>query len=179
MRFRKSAAVAVGVVAAGVTMAAATPAVMASSQQVQTARSGRTCQTAMLKYALGAKRGTSSQRTQVVKLTNKGTSACTLRGFPGVNLIGTVKGKKNYSWPLVRESVRYSTVTLKPGGTAHFNLIYLPAAPGDGINITVTKIVITPPNDYRHAELSWHQSVLLQDGATHPGTYISPVMPGA
>ena len=114
MRFRKSAAVAVGVVAAGVTMAAAaTPAVMASSQQVQTARSGRTCQTAKLNYALGAKRGTSSERTQVVKLTNKGTSACTLRGFPGVNLIGTVKGKKNYSWPLVRESVRYSTVTLK------------------------------------------------------------------
>lgn len=114
MWFRTSMAVTAGVVAAGVTMAAAvTPAAMASSQQVQTAGSGHTCQTAKLGYALGVKRGTSSQRTQVVKLTSKGSSACTLRGFPGVNLIGTVKGKKNYSWSLVRESVRYSTVTLK------------------------------------------------------------------
>ena len=180
MWFRTSMAVTAGVVAAGVTMAAAaTPAAMASSHQVQTAGSGHTCQTTKLGYALGVKRGTPSQPTQVVKLANIGSSACTLRGFPGVNLIGTLKGKKNYSWSLARESVRYSTVTLKPGGTAHFNLIYLPAAPGDGINISVTTIVITPPNDDKHAELTWHQSVLLQDGATHPGTYISPVMPGA
>jgi len=43
----------------------------------------------------------------------------------------------------------------------------------------VDKLVITPPNDSTHAELTWHQPVLLQDGATHPGTYISPVLPGA
>jgi Protein of unknown function (DUF4232) len=178
MRFRTSMAVAVGVVAAGVTMAAA-PAAMASTQQVQAARSDRTCQTAKLSYALGGKSGTASQRTQVVKLTNRGSSACTLTGFPGVNLVGTVRGKKSYSWSLVRESVRYSTVTLRPGGTAHFNLIYLPFAPGDGTDIAVTTIVITPPNDFSHVELSWHQSVLLQDAATHPGTYISPVSPGA
>jgi len=178
MRFRTSTAVALGIAAAGVMVATATPAVMASAQEVHTASAGRTCQTAKLRFALGASRGTSSQRTQVVKLTNKGSSACTLRGFPGVNLIGTVKGKKNYSWSLVRQSLHYSTVTLKPGGTAHFNLIYLPAVQGDGININVTTIVITPPNDYKHAELTWRHSVLLQDGATHPGTYISPVMPG-
>ena len=57
-------------------------------------------------------------------------------------------------------------------------LIYLPAA-GDSTDIAVDKLVITPPNDLTHAELTWHQSVLLQDGATRPGTYISPVMPGA
>jgi hypothetical protein len=179
MRFRMSMVVAVGVIAAAVTMVAATPALMASAQQVHSTSSGRTCQTAKLRFALGASRGTSSQRTQVVKLTNKGSSACMLRGFPGVNLIGTVKDNKNYSWPLVRQSVHYSTVMLKPGGTAHFNLIYLPAVPGDGININVTTIVITPPNDCKHAELTWRHSVLLQDGATHPGTYISPVLPGA
>jgi hypothetical protein len=179
MRFRTSMAVAAGVAAAGVMVAAATPAVMASAQQVHTTSSGGTCQTAKLRFALGASRGPSGQRTQVVKLTNKGSSACTLRGFPGVNLIGAVKGKKNYTWSLVRQSVHYSTVTLKPGRTAHFNLIYLPAVPGDGININVTTIVITPPNDDKHAELTWRHSVLLQDGATHPGTYISPVMPGA
>jgi hypothetical protein len=177
MRFRMS--IAFGVIAAGVTMAAATPAATASAQQVHRASSGRTCQTAKLRFALGASRGPSGQRTQVVQLANKGSSTCVLRGFPGVDLIGTVKGNKNYSWSLVRQSVHYSTVALKPGGTAHFNLIYLPAVPGDGINISVTTIVITPPNDYKHTELTWRHSVLLQDGATHPGTYISPVMPGA
>jgi hypothetical protein len=179
MRFRRSMTIAASIAAAGAAVAAATPAAMASSHQAQSARSSRTCQTAKLNDTLGALRGTPAQRTQVVKLTNKGSSWCTLRGFPGVNLVGTVRGKKNYSWSLRREAVRYSTVTLKPGGTAHFNLIYLPAAPGDGINIAVTTIVITPPNDYRHAGLGWHRSVLLQDGATHPGTFISPVLPGA
>lgn len=176
MRFRTSVAVAVGVAAAGF---AATPAVMASAGQAHTTSIGRTCQTAKLRFALGARRGTPGQPTQVVNLTNKGSSACTLRGFPGVNLVGTVKSTEHYSWSLVRQSLHYSTVTLNPGGTAHFNLIYLPAVPGDGININVTTIVITPPNDYKHAELTWRHSVLLQDGATHPGTYISPVMPGA
>jgi hypothetical protein len=37
---------------------------------------------------------------------------------------------------------------------------------------------VTPPNDFTHASVSWNQSVLLQDGATHPGTYIKPVVPG-
>jgi hypothetical protein len=68
--------------------------------------------------------------------------------------------------PLVRQSARYSTVTLAPGRTAHFNLIYLTGVPGDGVNITVHKIVITPPGDRSHAVLSWNQSVLLQDAAT-------------
>ena len=112
-------------------------------------------------------------------LTNKGRSACTLSGFPGVDLVGVVNGQHNYRWPLERQVVRYSKVTLKPGGRAHFNLIYLPAAAGDSTDIAVDKLVITPPNDFTHAELTWHQSVLLQDGATHPGTYISPVLPGA
>jgi hypothetical protein len=182
MRFRTSTTMAVGIVAAGVAVAATTPAAMASPHPVHPARSSRTCQTAKLKYSLGTTRGTLSQRVQAVKLTNKGSSTCTLRGFPGVNLVGTLKvkkGKKNFSWSLVREAARYSTVTLGPGGTAHFDLIYLPADPGDGINIAATELVITPPNDYRHADLSWHRSVLLQDGATHPGTYISPVLPGA
>jgi hypothetical protein len=39
--------------------------------------------------------------------------------------------------------------------------------------------VITPPNDFTHAEVTWKQSVLLQDAATHPGTFITPVAPGA
>lgn len=42
----------------------------------------------------------------------------------------------------------------------------------------MTSLIITPPNDYTHAEVTWSQSVVLQDGATHPGTYITPVTAG-
>jgi hypothetical protein len=116
--------------------------------------------------------------TQEVVLTNKGSSACTLQGFPGVDLDGIANGQQNYTWPLVRQSATYALVTLQPGGAGHFNLTYLP---GDSANtdITVTKLIITPPNDYTQAELTWNQSVVLQDAATHPGTYISPLVAGS
>lgn len=179
MEFRTSMAVAASVAAAGVTMASAMPAAMASPQHVQPATHIRTCQVSKLRYSLGVRRGNPGQRIQVVKLTNKGRSTCSLRGYPGVDLIGTVPDKKDFRWSLARQKAHYWTVTLKPGRTAHFDLIYLPAEPGDGADIQVTKIEITPPNDCRHGTLRWHRSVLLQEGATHPGTYISPVWPGA
>jgi hypothetical protein len=39
-------------------------------------------------------------------------------------------------------------------------------------------MVITPPDDFTQAELTWDQSVILQDGATHPGTFTMPVVAG-
>ena len=147
----------------------------ASSQQAQAA-SG-TCQAAQLSYTLGALTGT-SQRTQVVDLTNQGSSACTLRGFPGVDLHGAANGQQDFTWSLVRQSASYSAVTLQPGQSGHFSLIYLPGT-SDSTDITVSKLVITPPNAYTQGELTWNQSVLLQDGATHPGTYITPVVAGS
>ena len=157
--------------------AASHPASPSSSQPAQAAGSA-TCQTANLSYALGTATGTSAQRTQVVTLTNKGSSACTLDGFPGVNLTGIANGQQNFTWSLVRQSVSYSVVTLQPGGTAHFGLIYLPGTSAS-TDITVNRLVMTPPNDYTQAELTWNQSVVLQDAATHPGTYITPVMAGS
>ena len=147
----------------------------ASSHQVQAA--GGTCQAAQLSYTLGAVTG-SSQRTQVVDLTNKGAAACTLQGFPGVDLHGAANGQPNFTWSLVRQSVPYSVVTLAPGQTGHFSLIYLPGTSAS-TDMTVSKLVITPPNAYTQGQLAWSQSVVLQDGATHPGTYITPVVAGS
>jgi hypothetical protein len=112
MRFGTSMAV---VASAALTLASCIPANASSS-------AGHTCQAARLSYALGSKSGSRGQITQVVNLTNKGPSACTLRGFPGVDLIGAAHGEKNYSWPLERQSARYSTVTLAPGKTAQTSL---------------------------------------------------------
>jgi Protein of unknown function (DUF4232) len=132
-----------------------------------------------LSFALGTKSGVAGQQTtQVVNLTNKGSSACTMSGFPGVDLVGTARGQQNYTWSLVRASVKYSKVTLKPGGVAHFDLVYLPGT-SDNTNITVDKLVVTPPNAFTQAHVTWNQSVLLQDEATRPGTFIEPVVAGA
>lgn len=154
---------------------AAHPASPAASQQARPA--GGTCQAAQLSYTLGALTGT-SQRTQVVDLTNKGSSACTLQGFPGVDLHGAANGQQDFTWSLVRQSAPYSAVTLAPGQTGHFSLIYLPGTSAS-TDITVSKLVITPPNAYTQGQLTWNQSVVLQDGATHPGTYITPVVAGS
>jgi hypothetical protein len=99
-------------------------------------------------------------------------------GFPGVNLSGSSQGVKDYQWPLRRASQSYSKVTLRPGGTAHFGLVYLPAESGN-IILQVTKVIITPPNEYTSTDVSWSKGIILQDGATHPGTFITPVVSGA
>ncbi|HEY1824321.1 MAG TPA: DUF4232 domain-containing protein [Trebonia sp.] len=159
---------------------ASTAAASASaSTSAQPAASTTACSASGLSFALGTKTGPAGQQTtQVVDLTNKGSSACVMDGFPGVDLVGAANGQQNYSWPLERSSAKYSQVTLPPGGTAHFDLTYLPAAAGDSSDITVAKIVLTPPNTFTQAQLTWSQKVLLQDGATHPGTYIGPVTAG-
>jgi hypothetical protein len=162
----------------------------AATQQSQAVAGNGVCQAANLSFTLGAKIAStaSTQPTQVVDLTNKGTSACSLEGFPGVNLVGVANGQQNYTWPLTRASASYASqsgqgiakVTLQPGGTAHFDLLYLPGTAGDGSTlISVSHLVITPPNDYGNGQLTWNQSIVLQDAATHPGTYIMPVVAGS
>jgi hypothetical protein len=198
MRLSTSTAAAIGVLAAGLAVAgcsssnstdasptaAATPTAgsattTAARASAEATTSIGTCKASDLSFTLGATSGSSSQKTQVVDLTSKGSGACTMRGFPGVDLVGTANGQKNYTWSLERSSAKYSQVTLQPGETAHFGLSYLPEAAGDSADIAVTKLVITPPNAYTHAEVTWSQRVLLQDGATRPGTYITPVVSGS
>jgi hypothetical protein len=208
MRIHPSVAAAAGLAAAGFVVAgcsahssspasspATTPAASSSATATSTAQAGAqptssssapagqaagatTCQAGQLSYALGDVTGTSAQRMQVVDLTNKGSSACTLQGFPGVDLNGLANGQQDYTWSLERQSVSYAAVTLRPGETGHFSLIYLPGNSASG-DMSVTKLVITPPNDYTQAEVTWNQSVVLQDGATHPGTYVTPVVLGS
>lgn len=208
MRFGNSTAAAVCVLAAGLAVGgceagsssgssggpALTPAANASSSPqagsassavasppgTQAGPARGTCQPGNLSFALGARTsGSRSQTTQTVDLTNRGSSACTLDGFPGVDLVGVARGQQNYRWPLARRSRRYSKVRLQPGGTAHFDVIYLPTTSGNINSITVTKMVITPPKDDTQAELAWGPFVQLQDGARHPGTYISPIVSGS
>jgi hypothetical protein len=122
-------------------------------------------------------------------MTNTGSSACTMQGDPGVDLIGDTKSQPNYAWTLVPSSAG-AKVTLQPGATAHFNLVYLSgdnASGGATENVmSVNRMVITAPDDPNknsdadiQGNLPWAHSVVFQDGATHPGTYVMPVATGS
>ena len=161
----------------------ATPAPAASGQAGTGGKGGGArCRTSRLRASLGSK-GTyqGANDLQVVDLTNTGPVPCTLYGFPGVNLVGTVGAHQGYQWPLRRSGIdRPVKVTLAPGGTAHFDLVYLAWGSGTaGQEISVDEIVLTPPDDRAQTRLTWKQAILLQDAATRPGTWIQPVRPGA
>jgi hypothetical protein len=133
------------------------------------------CHTSGLAVSFGAGDGTVSssddQQKLPVVLKNKGTGSCTLQGFPGVDLKGG-----GTTWSLTRSSATTKKVTLAPGAGAQFTITFLPWTEGSGTEFKATTLVITPPNETAQATLAWPGgSILLQDGATHPGTYVGPV----
>jgi hypothetical protein len=178
------------------TTATSSTAAAAATQSTPAGGSaGSTCQPGDLTASLGSTLGSATaptdasggnpalgqgQNDQLVELTNSGSTACTLDGFPGVNLEGAANGSSTYQWPLTRSSATYSSATLQPGGSAHFGIVYLPLGGGtSGQSIKVTTIIVTPPNDYSSKQLPWSKTLLLQDAATHPGTWITPVQAGS
>ncbi|MCL2729466.1 MAG: DUF4232 domain-containing protein [Actinomycetia bacterium] len=108
----------------------------------------------------------------IIAMTNHGSKTCTMKGYPGVDLTGG-----GQTWSLGRQtSVSPHLVTLRPGGKTSFTITYMPYSDGDGRKLDVKTIVITPPNETTSAKVAWEfQPVLLQDGATHPATYVGPV----
>jgi hypothetical protein len=140
-----------------------------------TGTSSTRCHTAGLAFSFGSGDGTVSssddQQKLAVVLKNKGSATCSLQGFPGVDLKAS-----SGSWSLARSSVTPKKVTLAPGGSATFTISFLPWTKDSGTEFKATSVVVTPPNETTSATLTWPGgSVLLQDGATHPGTYTGPV----
>ncbi|MBM9509668.1 DUF4232 domain-containing protein [Actinacidiphila acididurans] len=138
------------------------------------AGSGR-CHTADLSFAVAPGSGAQSVGSAggvIIKMTNNGAGTCTMKGYPGVDLVGGGR-----TWSLSRQtSVTPHAVTVAQGHSTSFTITYLPFAAGDGQELDVKTVVITPPNDTTSAKVAWDfQPVLLQDGATHPGTYVGPV----
>ncbi|MFE0648289.1 DUF4232 domain-containing protein [Streptomyces sp. NPDC059534] len=134
----------------------------------------RPCRTAGLGFAIAPGSGAQAvgeQGAVVVRLTNKSGAPCTLKGYPGVDLVGDT------TWSLPRQTSQTPRpVTLKPGATTTFTLTYQSYEEGSGVELTPKRIVVTPPGETHSTTLTWDfSSVLLQDGATHPGTYVGPV----
>ncbi|MGW4882121.1 DUF4232 domain-containing protein [Streptomyces sp. NPDC004262] len=129
------------------------------------------CQASGLGYSWADTGSGSGQKHAVVALTNKSGRTCTLYGFPGVDLVDGGR-----QWPLRRTDATPQRVTLASGAAARFTLTYLPSDAGDSTAFTPTTVVITAPDQRTSYDLPWHGGpVVLQDGATHPGTYVGPV----
>ncbi|MER6078210.1 DUF4232 domain-containing protein [Streptomyces sp. NPDC001833] len=131
------------------------------------------CQASQLGYSWADPgSGTGQQKHAVVALTNKSGHSCTMYGFPGVDLVNS--GQK---WSLQRTNATPKRVTLANGASTNFAITFLVPAQGDSsTTFTPTTVVVTAPNQRTSFDLSWHGgAVVLQDGATHPGTYIGPV----
>jgi hypothetical protein len=131
---------------------------------------------AKVKVALGEAKPVEGGKEQMklpLTMTNSGAAACLLRGYPGARL----QGQDSQAWDLMRsgdEVKDVKDVQLAPGGTTTAYLTYLPEK-GDNRWDVVT-LVVTPPNTDDSQTFRWPGgSVLRQDAATHPATYIGPV----
>ena len=111
-------------------------------------------------------------------LTNVSAQACSLQGYPGVDLVGPDDPMWGPTYSLPRESGDPRPVTLAPGTSASSRLTFLPVADTDGW--VPDTIVVTPPDATTQLETPWipgRITVMRQDGATHPGTYIGALHP--
>jgi len=119
--------------------------------------------------------GSGTQWKLPIKLTNQGSTPCTVQGFPGVRL----NGADGTTWDLVRTNEAITPVLLGPGEYATADLTYLTndKNSSDGsAGWHVSTVSVTPPNGTNTQTIPWGDSIDLvkQDGATHPGTYIGP-----
>lgn len=162
------------------------PSTASTASATQTARPTPTgtprCHTSDLSAALGAKSGT-GQTTVPVVYTNTSGHTCTMYGFGGVDLHGPQDPTYGSVYSLPRRQAAPLKVTLAPGGHAHVTITYLlnrgqaarsrPWRP--------TYLLVTPPDETTSLRVAWTtgDAVVRQDGATHPGTYISPVTAGS
>lgn len=112
----------------------------------------------------------------VIVLANTSQQACTMQGFPGVDLSGPDDPAFGPTYSLPRQAGDPAAVTLSPGQAGAALLTYNPGAQNGWVPTTA---IVTPPGDTTQLQIPWPAglSVERQDAATHPGTYIGPVAP--
>ncbi|WP_431036889.1 DUF4232 domain-containing protein [Streptomyces sp. P6-2-1] len=114
------------------------------------------------------------QQSVTVRLTNHGERSCTLKGFPGVQLV-SAKGER---WDLARSGDRPDLITLKPGDdTAAIKFTVMPSTDPEARTFVPQDVVMTLPDETEHITLPWEfgGAILDQSGATHPGTFVDPI----
>ncbi|WP_345741472.1 DUF4232 domain-containing protein [Pseudonocardia thermophila] len=156
----------------------AAPAHHSAAPTHQAATTEGKCTLNEVKPSVGRTTGEAGTRHTVIVWTNHSNRACSMHGFGGVDLVGPNDPVFGPTYSLPRQSATPTTVHLPPGGVAHTVITWQP--PQDGPGWTPTGMNVTPPDETHSAHLQWPGgAVLRQDAATHPGTFISPVQPGA
>ncbi len=107
---------------------------------------------------------------------------CRISGFPEVELIGPVYPMFGSIYALLDQAGHSQSTVLRSGETAHAILTWLPPSTRRDRWVPGYIRVVVPTNrgpSFAMA-LPWRFGpVLRQDAATHPGTYIGPLRPGA
>jgi hypothetical protein len=145
------------------------------------------CRASILSARLGSRAAvadTGGQYQVPVVFTNMGDRPCTLRGWPAVELRGP-NDPNGPTYQLSQSPATPKVVTLPVGGTAEALVTYLKYEAGDigslgSTDWTPTSTAVTPPGVVGALIMPWatHDPVLRQDGASHPGSYVGPVVPG-
>ncbi|OON78371.1 DUF4232 domain-containing protein [Streptomyces tsukubensis] len=106
-----------------------------------------TCKTADLDFGTAHGMG---QGTLIVSFKNTGGDACSLKGFPGVDL-----RSQDASGPLSaeRSDLAAPAVAIKPGESTRFTLHYPEKQDGED-GVYVSAIEVTPPNETHSKALS-------------------------
>jgi hypothetical protein len=138
----------------------ATTATTASTASPSTTSAGPShCATAKLIGAIAGSSGAAGTIETTVALKSTTTTACTLGGYPGLQLLSSsgaslptnVVRKGNYSFT----SMAPTTVTLSSGRSAYFNVGYsdVPAG-GETSCPSSASLEVTPPNAFDHLVVS-------------------------
>jgi Protein of unknown function (DUF4232) len=151
--------------------AASSPA--AGTAQSSAAGSGSSvsqCLTADLSVTATAAAGQPAAQVDVT-FTNKGGSTCSLFGYPGVDL-RTNDGTES----VPRKSGATKTqVTLTPGQHT-VAVIEYPANDSGGTGVSITSMVVTPPNETHSVTIEWPGGSLpVTDGSGSQTLDVSPV----
>ena len=138
------------------------------------------CTTTSLDVAIGAITPVVNAQYQVpIIFTNVSTQPCSLLGFPGTDF--GAGGSLPVS--MVRTPAKPVRVNLAPDGQAHAVLTFLtgpdPTCDTGGPWIPST-LTVTPPDDTTSVQIPWPGGSVddCQTGATHPGSFIGPVIAG-
>jgi hypothetical protein len=138
------------------------------------------CATSSLDVSLGvAPQTASTQYQRPIVFTNVSSGTCSLLGFPGLDF-GSAAAQP---LSLVRAAGTPKRIALAPGQQAHAQLTYL-AGPDPACDTagawTPTTVTITPPDETTSVQLVWPGGSVddCQGGATHPGSYIGPMIAG-
>lgn len=151
--------------------AASSPAAGPTQSSVSgSGSSSSQCLTADL--SITATRVTGQPEAQVdVTFTNKGGSACSLYGYPGVDL-----KTNDGTMSVPRKSGAAETqVTLSPGQHT-VAVIEYPANTSGGTGVSITSMVVTPPNETHSVTIQWPGGSLpVTDGSSSQPMDVSPV----